>query len=178
MFTGFNPSNMQGRYWLQRNTIRIEFRGPATRQLVRSTLVGKEIPERTGNLERVASPGAITFLCRQCSLRGLSPRLRQSPPAESLRSGGRLRTARGLLAGRPRRRSVHAGVCGWSGSRSRTSRGEQGRDGPDARWRPVRWFLQQRQQTSAAAMFCLARYAMGRARPCGRGEAALAAWET
>src|SRR5262249_830655 len=29
---GFNPSNMQGRYWLQRNTIRIEFRGPATRQ--------------------------------------------------------------------------------------------------------------------------------------------------
>jgi hypothetical protein len=26
MFTGFNPSNMQGRYWLQRNTKRIEFR--------------------------------------------------------------------------------------------------------------------------------------------------------
>jgi hypothetical protein len=30
----------------------------------------EEIPERTDYLERVASLGAITFLCRQCSLGG------------------------------------------------------------------------------------------------------------
>ncbi len=75
MLAGFKPSNMQDRCWLQRNAKRIEFRVDvdpfsSSRQdcwdedhvrghrrqlvrLVRSTLVGKENPERTGYLDEL-----------------------------------------------------------------------------------------------------------------------------
>jgi hypothetical protein len=101
MLAGFEPSNMQDRCWLQRNTKRIEFRvdvdpfssshktagteGTAGNSLVGPLHArGKEIPERTGDVERVASLGFITFLCSQCSLRELSPRLWQSLSVEAL----------------------------------------------------------------------------------------------
>ena len=82
MLTGFEPSNMQDRCWLQQNTKELNFESTLTRshpvdKTARTEVTswgtagnslagplharGKEIPERTGYLERVASLKSITF---------------------------------------------------------------------------------------------------------------------
>src|SRR5215831_4014424 len=91
MFTGFTPKhagpllvaaehkkNVDKDSWDEDH---VRGRWLATRELVRSTLVGD--PRATGYL--VANLGSITFLCGQCSLRGGAKRFGVRQPPRALR---------------------------------------------------------------------------------------------